>query len=84
MSYIIAIILFLILIFMIISLAKWTIKTAFVIIGIFGILSLVTFFVQPDARKPFRLNVIEKILKINSDGSTTIIQTTTTEELKQK
>ena len=84
MSYIIAIILFLILTTLIVSLAKWTIKTAVLVVAIFGVISFVTFFVQPGARKPFRLNVIEKILKINPDGSTTIIQTTTTEELKQK
>ena len=35
---------------------------------------------QPKMHKEFSFNVIEKILKINADGSSTIIEKTTTTE----
>ena len=85
MPYIVATVLFLFLLFLIISLAKLTVKTTVVIIiAFFLTLSLFSYALQPKNRKPFNLNVIEKVLKINPDGSTTIIETTTTTELKQK
>ena len=85
MTYVIATALFLVLLFLLISLAKWTLKTVLIVTAsVFAVLSFVTFFVPITARKPFNLNVIEKVLKINSDGSTSIIQTTTTTELKKK
>ncbi len=34
--------------------------------------------IQPKMHKEFNFNIIEKVLKINSDGSTSIIETTTT------
>ncbi len=85
MNYIVAAVLFIVLLFLVISIAKWTVKMALTaVILVLAIFSLMTFVIQPKTRKPFNLNVIEKVLKINGDGSATIIQTTTTTELKQK
>ena len=36
--------------------------------------------VQPKMHKEFNFNVIQKMIKFNSDGSTSIIETTTTTE----
>ena len=38
----------------------------------------------PQMHKKINLNVIEKIIKINADGSKTIIETTTTRGLKSE
>ena len=35
-------------------------------------------FVQPKMHKEFNFNIIERVLKINNDGSTSVIETTTT------
>jgi len=85
MIYLIAFILFLILLFLIIVLRRISLKI--IAIGTLLILfcfSCVLFFKKPDLHKPFNLNVIEKVIKINPDGSTSIIQTTTVREVKKK
>ena len=39
-------------------------------------------FIQPKMHKEFNFNVIQKMIKFNNDGSTSIIETTTTTERK--
>lgn len=39
---------------------------------------------KPKMHKLFNFNIIERVLKINSDGSTTIIETNTTNEVIKK
>lgn len=56
-------------------------------ISLFSVAILVSFGIiikAPQMHKKINLNVIEKIIKINSDGSTTIIETTTTRGLKNE
>ena len=40
--------------------------------------------VQPKMHKEFNFNVIQRMIKFNSDGSTSIIETTTTSERTKK
>lgn len=85
MTYFLATILFLAFGFLIFSFAKFPTKNVMIFMVVFfALMSLFISFIQPKQRKPFNLNVIEKVLKINSDGSTSIIETTTTVELKNK
>lgn len=42
------------------------------------LLTVAVVVVQPKMHKEFNFNIIEKILKINSDGTTSIIEKTTT------
>ena len=51
----------------------------------FGIIASVLIAIKPpQMHKKINLNVIEKIIKINSDGSATIIETTTTRGLQNE
>lgn len=56
--------------------------TVFIIIAVFT--TLVLMVVQPKMHKEFNFNVIERVLKFNDDGSTSIIETTTTNEVRRK
>ena len=60
---------------------KW-----FVISTIFiaGILTVTFGIVKPQMHKPFQLNIIEYLLKINTDGSVTTTKTITTDGVKEK
>lgn len=58
---------------------KLSIKIFTSIIIIIAVLVTVTIiFIQPKMHKEFNFNIIERVLKINSDGTTSIIETTTT------
>lgn len=48
------------------------------------IISIFIIIKTPQMHKKINLNVIEKIIKINSDGSATIIETTTTRGLQNE
>ena len=48
------------------------------------VVSLGLMIKTPQMHKKININVIEKIIKINSDGTTTIIETTTTRGLKNE
>jgi len=48
------------------------------------ILSFLMIVISPKMHKKINLNVIEKIIKINPDGSKTIIETTTTRGLQNE
>lgn len=54
------------------------------------ILSILAFFtvgfcvLKPNMHKPFQLNIIEYIIKINADGSVTSTKSTTTTEVKEQ
>ena len=64
---------------------KLTLKvftTIFLVIAVIVTLSLMV--VQPKMHKEFNFNIIERVLKFNSDGSTSIIETTTTNEVRKK
>ena len=64
---------------------KLSIKIFATILIIIAILvSLILLFVQPKMHKAFNFNIIERVIKFNSDGSTSIIETTTTNEVKRK
>lgn len=56
--------------------------TIAVIIALLSTLFIVA--LQPEMHKRFSFHIIERVLKFNSDGSTSIIETTTINEVKQK
>lgn len=56
--------------------------TVFIILAI--VTTLVLMVVQPKMHKEFNFNIIERVLKFNDDGSTSIIETTTTNEVRRK
>ncbi len=49
---------------------------------IFLVLTVLFCVIQPKMHKPFQLNIIEYILKINKDGSVTTIKSITSEVKK--
>ena len=57
--------------------------TTFVICSLL-ILSVVFVIKKPQMHKPFQINVIEYIMKINSDGSVTTTKSVTTNVIKEK
>ena len=57
--------------------------TTFVICSLL-ILSIVFIIKKPQMHKPFQINVIEYIMKINSDGSVTTTKSVTTNVIKEK
>lgn len=68
---------------------KFILKLTFKIFtAIFIILAVVTTLVlmvaQPKMHKEFNFNIIERVIKFNDDGSTSIIETTTTNEVRRK
>ncbi len=64
---------------------KLSIKIFTTILLIIAVLaSLILLFIQPQMHKTFNFNIIERVVKFNSDGTTSIIETTTTNEVKRK
>ncbi len=62
---------------------KTHIKIYFIILSIFIVVSaIVLCFIKPKMHKPFQMNIIEYIMKINSDGTTTTTKQVTTTTLK--
>ncbi len=53
-----------------------------VIVAAVSILTITFCFIQPKMHKPFQLNIIEYLIKINNDGSMTTIKSITTEVRK--
>ena len=53
-----------------------------VLISIAVLITASITFIQPKMHKEFNFNIIERVLKINSDGSSSIIETTTTNQRK--
>ena len=58
----------------------FSIATLITIVG----LTLILCFVQPKMHKTFQMNIIEYLIKFNSDGSVSTTQTTTTTVVKDK
>lgn len=52
--------------------------TLFIIIALIATITIVV--IQPKMHKEFNFNIIEKMIKFNDDGSTSIIETTTTNQ----
>ena len=57
--------------------------TTFIICSLL-ILSVVFVIKKPQMHKPFQINVVEYIMKINSDGSVTTTKSVTTNVIKEK
>lgn len=57
-----------------------------VVISFLFIIILTAFFcvIKPKMHKPFSLNIVEYLIKINSDGSTTTTKQVTTTMIKEK
>ena len=75
---VIAIVLALIILKFILKLSIKIFMTLFIIIAV-G-LTIAIMVVQPKMHKEFNFNIIERMLKFNDDGSTSIIETTTTNQ----
>ena len=76
-----AVILGLVILKFILKLSIKIFTTIFVILAI--VITATIVVIQPKMHKEFNFNVIEKVLKINQDGSATMIQTTTTTQRKK-
>lgn len=85
MIYISILIVILAVFMLIYFLAKFNNKIFAILLSLIALsLSIVIIVIKPQMHKEFNLNVIEKIIKINPDGSTTIIKKTTTRGLKNE
>lgn len=85
MNYIfavIAVILTLVILKFILKLSIKIFMTLFILIALS--ITVVIIFVQPKMHKEFNFNIIERMIKFNDDGSTSIIETTTTSQRETK
>ena len=85
MNYIfavIAVILTLVILKFILKLSIKIFRTLFILIALS--ITVVIIFVQPKMHKEFNFNIIERMIKFNDDGSTSIIETTTTSQRETK
>ena len=85
MNYFFAVLVLIIAFIILKFILKLTLKvftTIFIVIAV--IVTLFLMVVQPKMHKEFNFNIIERVLKFNSDGSTSIIETTTTNEVRRK
>ena len=79
---ILAIILAFVILKFILKLSIKIFTTVFIIIVILVTLGIV--IVKPQMHKAFNFNIIERVLKFNKDGTTTIYETTTTNDVQRR
>lgn len=75
---IVAVFAVLLIFWLILKLSIKVVTTFFIIIAL--IASVTVIVIKPKMHKEFNFNIIEKIIKFNADGSTSIIETTTTNQ----
>ena len=85
MNYILAVIAVILALIVLKFILKLSIKifmTLFIITAV-GV-TVAVMVIQPKMHKEFNFNIIERMLKFNDDGSTSIIETTTTNQRTSK
>ena len=78
----IAVIVALLIIKFILKLSIKIFTTIFVILAV--VITASVMVIQPKMHKTFDFSVIERMLKFNADGSTSIIETTTSTQIKKE
>ena len=85
MNYILAVVAVILVLIVLKFILKLSIKifmTLFIIAAV-GI-TVAVMVIQPKMHKEFNFNIIERMIKFNDDGSTSIIETTTTNQRTSK